>query len=97
MSTTSVASIPSPQAPGATESFSPQQPTLCVVQIKHQAPGVIHQCVIDPEKIRDGLIRLGDWPGDEANGWQLTENIVVLLVLGTVERVNATEIKVTPL
>lgn len=93
-SPTSVAQLPS--SPSAAESFSPSQPTLCVVQIKHQAAGVIHQVVIDPTKIRDGLIRLGDWPGDEANGWQHTENIVVLLVLGTVERTKE-GMQVTPL
>ncbi len=68
------------------EPFTPQEPTLCVVQLKHQMPGVVHQVVIDPAKIRYCLIRLGEWPGDEANGWQLCENITVLLVIGTVRR-----------
>ena len=94
-STTSVAQLSS--SPSAAESFSPTEPTLCVVQIKHQAAGVIHQVVIDPAKIRDGLIRLGDWPGDEANGWQWIDNLTVLIMLGTVERVSATELRVTPL
>ena len=67
------------------------------MQIKHQAAGVIHQVVIDPAKIRDGLIRLGEWPGDEANGWQYVDNLTVLLVLGKVELVSATELRVTPL
>ena len=94
-SNTSAAQLSS--SPRAAESFSPTEPTLCVVQIKHQAAGVIHQVVIDPAKIRDGLIRLGDWPGDEANGWQYVDNLTVLLVLGKVERVSNTEITVTPL
>ena len=93
-STTSVAQLLS--SPSAAEFFSPTEPTLCVVQIKHQPQGVVHQVVIDPTKIRDGLIRLGDWPGDEANGWQYVDNVQVLLVLGKVERVSATELQVTP-
>ena len=67
-----------------------------MVQLKHQPQGVVHQVVIDPAKIRDGLIRLGDWPGDEANGWQYVDNLTVLLVLGTVERVREAEMRVTP-
>lgn len=94
MSSPSVASLPSPS--GAAESFSLKEPTLCVVQLKHQTPGVVHQVVLDPQKMKDGLIRLGEWPGDEANGWQLMDNIVVLAILGTVERVNETELRVTP-
>ena len=93
-SNTSVAQLSS--SPSAAESFSLTEPTLCVVQLKHQAPGVIHQVVLDPAKMRDGLIRLGDWPGDEANGWQYVDNVQVLLVLGKVERVSATELQVTP-
>ena len=85
----------SPQ--NAAEDFSPTEPTLCVVQLRHQAPGVIHQVVLDPQKMRDGLIRLGEWPGDEAHGWQHMENVCVLTVLGRVEKVSATEITVTPL
>ena len=83
-------------SPGAAESFSPTEPTLCVVQIKHQAAGVIHQVVIDPAKIKDGLIRLGEWPGDEAFGWQMMGNITVLLVLGRAELVEG-KTQVTPL
>jgi hypothetical protein len=67
------------------------------VQLRHQAPGVIHQVVLDPAKIKDGLIRLGDWPGDEAVGWQHLENVTVLVILGRAERVSPTEIRVTPL
>ena len=93
-SNTSVAQL-SP-SPGAAESFSLTEPTLCVVQLKHQAPGVIHQVVLDPAKMRDGLIRIGEWPGDEAHGWQYMDNVTVLAVLGRAERVNAAELRVTP-
>ena len=96
VSSTPLRSLPSPSL-GAAESFSPSAPTLCVVQLRHQAPGVIHQVVIDPDKIKDGLIRLGDWPGDEAVGWQHVENITVLVILGLAERVSATEMQVTPI
>ena len=94
MSSPSVAQLPS--SPSAAESFSPKEPTLCVVQLKHQPQGVVHQVVIDPAKMRDGLIRLGEWPGDEANGWQYMDNMVVLLVLGRVERLEANQLRVTP-
>ena len=94
MSSSSVAQLSS--SPSAAESFSPTEPTLCVVQLKHQPQGVVHQVVIDPAKIRDGLIRLGEWPGDEANGWQMMDNIVVLLVLGRAELVEG-KTRVTPL
>lgn len=70
----------------AAESFSLSEPIMCVVQLKHQRDGVVHQVVLDPAKVKDGLIRLGDWPGDEANGWQLTANVTVLAVLGRAER-----------
>ena len=89
------ASPPSPFS--AAESFSPTEPTLCVVQLRHQPPGVIHQVVLDPAKMKGDLIRLGEWPGDEANGWQHMGNVTVLVVLGRAEKVSATEIKVTPL
>ena len=96
MSSTPLRALPSPSL-GAAESFSPTEPTCCVVQLRHQAPGVIHQVVLDPLKMKDGLIRLGDWPGDEACGWQHLENVVVLTILGTAERVSPTEMRVTPM
>ena len=94
-SNTSAAQLSS--SPRAAESFSPTEPTLCVVQLRHQAPGVIHQVVLDPAKMKDGLIRIGEWPGDEAHGWQHMENVCVLTILGRAEKVSATEIRVTPL
>ena len=55
---------------------------LCVVQLKHQQPGVIHQVTLRPDKIHDGFIRLGETVDDEANGWQYPENIEVLSIIG---------------
>ena len=66
-----------------------------MVQLKHQHAGVVHQVVLDPAKIKEGLIRLGDWPGDEAVGWQFMQNITVLLVLGKAEIVEG-KTQVTP-
>ena len=95
MSTPSAAlKTPPPQV--AAESFSLSEPTLCVVQLAHQAPGVVHQVVLDPAKVKDGLIRIGEWPGDEAHGWQLIGNVGVLVKLGRVEIVDD-KTQVTPL
>lgn len=66
--------------------FSLTEPVCCVVQLRHQPDGVIHQVTLDPAKIKDGLIRIGEWPGDEARGWQLTGNVTVLCVLGRATR-----------
>ena len=66
--------------------FSLTEPICCVVQLSHQALGVIHQVVLDPAKIKDSLIRLGDWPGDQAHGWQVIGNVAVLAVLGRATR-----------
>ena len=93
MSSSSAALALSPS--DAAESFPLDGPTCCVVQIKHQTAGVVHQVVLDPAKIKDGLIRLGEWPGDEAFGWQMMGNIVVLLVLGRAELVEG-KTQVTP-
>ena len=60
-------------------------PTCCVVQLAHQPLGVVHQVVLDPAKIKGGLIRIGEWPGDEARGWQVIENVLVIAVLGITE------------
>ena len=70
----------SPQ--GAAESFSLTEPICCVVQLAHQPHGVVHQVTLDPDKVRGDLIRLGEWVGDEARGWQVTGNVTVLAVLG---------------
>ena len=72
------------------------EPLCCVVQLRHQQPGVVHQVVLDPAKIKDGLIRIGEWPGDEAAGWQYFGNISVVLVLGKATR-DGNTVTVTPL
>lgn len=70
----------------AAEAFSLSEPLCCVVQLAHQPPGVVHQVTLDPAKIKDGLIRIGEWPGDEARGWQHMGNVTVLCVLGRATR-----------
>ena len=76
----------SPPLGNAAESFSLTEPICCVVQLAHQQPGVVHQVTLDPAKIKDGLIRLGEWPGDEANGWQVIAKVNILAVLGRATR-----------
>ena len=77
---------PSPPAvsdsAAAFSSFNLTEPVCCVVQLKHQSEGVVHQVTLDPAKIQGELIRIGDWPGDEARGWQHMGNVKVLAVLG---------------
>jgi hypothetical protein len=90
------AALKTPPPPVAAESFSLSEPTLCVVQLAHQAPGVVHQVVLDPAKIKDGLIRIGEWPGDEAHGWQLIGNVGVLVKLGRAELIDG-KTQVTPI
>lgn len=59
------------------------EPVCAVIHLAHQHPAVLHMVVLDPGKIKNGsLIRLGDFPGDEAVGWQYLESIEVLQVLG---------------
>ena len=98
MSTTSAAQrVPHAQpSSDAAESFSLSYPTCCVVQLGHQREGVVHQVVLDPAKCKDGLIRLGEWPGDEAHGWQLTGNVRVLVILGRAELIDG-KTQVTPI
>jgi hypothetical protein len=38
--------------------------------------------VLDPAKLKDGLIRLGEWPGDEFRGWKRLEDVQIISVLG---------------
>ncbi len=60
------------------------QSYFCVVQLKTQQIGVIHQVVLRPDKVMAGLIRLGETQGmDEISGWQNPDNIQVLTILGT--------------
>lgn len=59
------------------------QSYVVVVQHFSQPKGVIHQVTLRPDKIRDGLIRLGDTQGDELNGWNYPQSFKVISVLGT--------------
>jgi len=71
------------------------QPYYCIVQLKHQPPGVLHSVILRPDKIsqtmrqcsmghyhRSAVIVLGESPGDQAQGWQYPENIYVVSILG---------------
>lgn len=88
----------SPPPGGVAESFSLTEPICCVVQLTHQKPGVVHQVTLDPEKVKDGLIRLGEWPGDEANGWQMITNVRILVVLGrAIRSEDSRTLTVTPI
>ena len=71
------------------------QPYYCVVQIRHQPPGVLHSVILRPDKItqtmrqcsmghyhRSQVIVIGESPGDQAQGWQYPDNIYVVAILG---------------
>lgn len=71
------------------------QPTYCIVQLRHQPPGVLHSVILRPDKIsqtmrqcsmghyhRSAIIVLGESPGDQAMGWQYPENIHIVAILG---------------
>lgn len=60
----------------------PLQNILAVVQLANQPKGVIHQVILSPEKVRNGIIRLGEFPGDEILGWQHLANVEVVETLG---------------
>ena len=62
------------------------QPYTVIVQHFTQALGVIHQVTLRPDKVKEGLIRLGETPGDELMGWNYPENLTVLVVLGTAQK-----------
>lgn len=71
------------------------QSYYCVVQLRHQSPGVMHSVILRPDKVKQtkrqcsmghyhdsGVIVLGETPGDQFTGWQHPENIFVVAVLG---------------
>lgn len=71
------------------------RPYYCVVQLRHQQPGVLHTVILRPDKIKQtmrmcsmghshksAIIVLGESPGDQAAGWQYPENVYVVAVLG---------------
>ena len=64
------------------------QAYVVIVQHFTQAPGVIHQVTLRPDKVHDGLIRLGETQGDELMGWNYPSNLTVLSVLGTAYEVD---------
>ena len=81
-------------------------PICAVVQLAHQPPGIIHQVVLDPGKVKAVagevagrtplLIRLGEWPGDEARGWQYVDNVLVLATLGRASLDDEKTVRVVP-
>ena len=77
------------------------EPLCCVVHLSHQHPDVVHQVVLDPAKVKQGedctLIRLGDWPGDEARGWQVIGSFSVLAILGRASVDEKNIVTVTPI
>jgi len=60
----------------------PVKPIVAVVSLLTQPPGVLHQVILRPDKVKGDLIRLGETPGDEANGWMRLGDITVVCVLG---------------
>lgn len=71
------------------------RPYFCVVQLRHQPPGVLHSVILRPDKIKETMrqcsmghlhestiIVLGESSGDQAAGWQYPENIYVVAILG---------------
>lgn len=77
------------------EQLKKRGPICAVVQLATQAPNVLQQVTLRPDKISQaGLIRLGDTPGDEARCWIRPEAIEVIEILGTAEQVSETEWRV---
>ena len=82
---------------------TPTEMICAVVQVATQAPGVLHQVIIDAAKVKRlnagptgmDLIRLGDYPGDEYVGWQRLQNISIIVVLGHADVVDK-RVVVTP-
>lgn len=58
------------------------KPIVAVIQLATQPKGVVHQVILSPEKVKGPLIRLGEFPGDEANGWVYLELIEIVATLG---------------
>lgn len=55
---------------------------VCVVKLGWEQRPVLYQVTLRPDKIHDGVIRLGETQGDEINGWQYPESLQVISVLG---------------
>lgn len=80
--------------PGPLDLKALDKPYVCVIQLATQPKGVIHQVTLRPDKVKstgkratDAVIRLGETPQDEANGWVSPAHIHVLVVLGTAKEV----------
>lgn len=56
---------------------------ICIVHVAGQMPGVIHQVALRKDKLRGNLIRLGETPGDEFQGWRRCSDIEIIAILGT--------------
>ena len=73
------------------------QAYTCIIHLLGDQPQVLRQVTLDPTKVKNALIRLGENPGDEAQGWQYPESIEVLDILGTVEVKVDKTLTVTPI
>lgn len=60
-------------------------PICAVVKLATQPPGVFQQVTLRPDKVVDGLIRLGETRGDEARCWIAAEHVAVVKILGRVK------------
>jgi hypothetical protein len=58
------------------------RPVVAVVQLATQHPGVIHQVILHPGKVKDNMIRLGEFPADEVHGWVFLSNLAIVSILG---------------
>ena len=58
---------------------------VVIAHFAGQFPDVLHQVALRRDKITQGLIRIGETPGDELNGWRRPEGINVIAVLGTLD------------
>ena len=91
---------PTPETASAEFFSSLTEPTCCVIQLRHEREGVVHQVVLDPAKVKDTdygtIIRLGEWPGDEAAGWKYQSVIAIVAILGRAERGSHNEALVSP-
>lgn len=55
----------------------------CVVHLSTMQPNVMQQVTLRKDKVsKNGLIRLGETPGDEALCWIKPEHIQILEILG---------------
>lgn len=60
----------------------PNEPTVAVIHLLVDHPSVLRQVIIRPDKLKGDLLRFGETPGDEANGWIRLGDIEIIAVLG---------------